>query len=187
MNIDVFDGQVSIRELAMERPFGVAPTLSADISMSDLDLQPLTEVFGFGEITGRLDGRIDNIRMVNWTAVAFDARFDTDRSWKGKRRISQRAVRDISSVGGSGLIAGLQNRALSIFSEFSYAQIGFGCRLRDNVCFMDGLGSAGDGYIIVQGSGLPQINVVGFRKRVDWPTLVDRLKAATQGQSPQIN
>ena len=187
LNIDVFDGQVSIRELAMERPFGVAPTLSADISMSDLDLQPLTEVFGFGEITGRLDGRIDNIRMVNWTAVAFDARFDTDRSWKGKRRISQRAVRDISSVGGSGLIAGLQNRALSIFSEFSYAQIGFGCRLRDNVCFMDGLGSAGDGYIIVQGSGLPQINVVGFRKRVDWPTLVDRLKAATQGQSPQIN
>ena len=51
---------------------------------------------------------------------------------------------------------------------------------------MDGVAPAGDGYIIVQGSGLPRIQVVGFRRKVDWPTLVARLEAATSGQAPVI-
>ena len=65
-------------------------------------------------------------------------------------------------------------------------RIGLACRLRDNVCAMDGVGSAGDGYTIVEGSGLPRIQVVGFRRRVDWPTLVARLVAATEGQAPVV-
>jgi hypothetical protein len=51
---------------------------------------------------------------------------------------------------------------------------------------MDGVGSAGEGYIIVKGAGLPRIQVVGFRRRVNWPTLVARLRAATAGQAPVI-
>ena len=73
-----------------------------------------------------------------------------------------------------------------IFDDFAYDRIGLGCKLRDNVCTMDGVGSAGDGYIIVAGAGLPRIQVVGFRRQVDWPTLVARLEAATQGQAPII-
>ncbi len=184
--MQLFGGEVSLRDLQMERPFGVAPTLSGNVRIEDIDLQPLTGVFGFGEITGRLDGSINDLRLVAWSPVAFTARLDTDRAWDGKRRISQRAVQDISSVGGSGLIAGIQGRLLSIFSDFGYSRIGIGCRLRDNVCTMDGLDSAGNGYTIVDGAGLPRINVVGFRKRVDWPTLVNRLKAATAGQTPVI-
>ena len=118
--------------------------------------------------------------------MAFDARLETDRDWKGKRRISQRAVKDISDVGGSGVAGGLQAQALKFFDDFGYDRIGLGCKLRDNVCTMDGIGSAGDGYIIVAGAGLPRIQVVGFRRQVDWPTLVSRLQAATQGQAPII-
>jgi hypothetical protein len=118
--------------------------------------------------------------------VAFDARLKTDEAWKGRRRISQRAVEDISKVGGAGLVAGLQTQVLKLFDDFGYARIGLACRLRDNVCAMDGVGSAGDGYTIVEGSGLPRIQVVGFRRQVDWPTLLDRLKAATEGQAPVI-
>ena len=118
--------------------------------------------------------------------MAFDAKFYTDKNWKGKQRISQKAVRDISEVGGSGLMAGLQNQVLKIFDDFGYEKIGISCKLKDNICAMDGIGSAGDGYIIVAGGGLPRIQVVGFRRRVDWPTLMSRLKAATEGQAPVI-
>lgn len=186
VRIDVFGGNVQLDALSMERPFGVAPTLSGDVRIQDIDLEPMTKVFGFGAITGRLDGRIDGLRLVDWSPVAFDARLETDRDWKGKRRISQRAVNDISSVGGSGLAGGLQMQALKLFDDFGYARIGLGCKLRDNVCTMEGIGSAGDGYIIVEGAGLPRIQVVGFRRRVDWPTLVSRLQAATEGQAPVI-
>lgn len=187
LQMDLFGGRIELRELSMERPFGVAPTVSADAGIQDIDLEPMTKVFGFGAITGRLDGRIDQLRLVNWSPVAFDARLETDAAWKGKRRISQRAINDISSVGGSGLVGGLQTQVLRIFSDFGYERIGIGCKLKDNVCTMDGIGSAGDGYIIVAGSGLPRIQVVGFRRRVDWPTLVSRLNVATEGQAPIID
>lgn len=186
LSMQVFGGRVSLSELVMERPFGVAPTLSADIALEDIDMEPMTAAFGFGTITGRMDGRIAELRMVDWSPVAFDARLQSDTAWKGRRRISQRAVEDISKVGGAGLVAGLQTQVLKLFDDFGYARIGLACRLRDNVCDMDGVSSAGDGYTIVEGSGLPRIQVVGFRRRVDWPTLVARLVAATEGQAPVI-
>jgi hypothetical protein len=186
LQMKLFGGSIELQDLSMERPFGTAPTLSANVQIQDMDLEPMTRVFGFGSISGRLDGRIDQLRLVNWSPVAFDARFDTDRAWKGKQRISQRAIDDISSVGGSGLVGGVQTQVLKLFDDFGYARIGIGCKLRDNVCTMDGIGSAGDGYTIVQGAGLPRIQVVGFRRKVDWPTLVSRLKAATEGQAPVI-
>jgi len=186
LQISVFSGEVALSNLVMERPFGVAPTLSADVTLDNIDMEPMTKAFDFGSITGSLDGYIRNLRLVDWSPAAFEASLYTDDKWKGKKRISQKAVRDISSVGGSGLMAGLQNQVLKIFNDFGYEKIGLGCKLKDNICTMDGIGSAGDGYTIVAGGGLPRIQVVGFRRRVDWPTLVSRLKAATEGQSPVI-
>ncbi len=183
----MFDGTVQVSGLAMERPFGTAPTLSADIEMDDMNLLSLTEVFGFGEITGALDGSIRNLRLVDWKAEGFNADLHTDPNWKGRRRISQRAVQDLSSVGGAGGLGdSLQAQALKLFDDFGYRQIGIRCRLAEEVCEMDGLRSAGNGFIIVEGSGLPRLTVVGFNHRVDWPTLVERLVAVTQGESKPV-
>lgn len=184
ITIAMFDGTVRINDLAMERPFGVAPMLAADIAYQQLDLQPLTAAFGFGEITGRLDGTVSDLRLLDWAPVQFDADFHSSPGYKGKKKISQRAVRDLTSVGGGGIAAGLQHTALQMFNTFSYSRLGLQCRLRENVCQMDGVGSAGQGYTIVEGSGLPRITVVGFSRRVDWPVLVARLNAVTQGQMP---
>ena len=186
LSMQLFDGTLAIRHLEMERPFGVAPSLAADIDFAGLDLEPLTEVFGFGAITGRLNGRIHGLRLLDWTPAAFDAELLSDPGYRGRRRISQRAVQDISSLGGSGFIAGIQGRILRVFSSFRYSRLGLSCRLANDVCEMDGIGSAGDGYTIVKGAGLPRIEVVGFRRWVDWPLLVERLKVATEGQGPVI-
>jgi hypothetical protein len=185
---EVFGGTVALSQLAMERPFGVAPSLTADVAIDGIDLEPLTAAFDFGTITGRLDGRIAAIRMVDWEFVAFDAWLATDEAWKGRQRISQRAVQDISNIGGGGgLGAGLQAQALKLFEDFGYRRIGLGCRLRGEVCEMSGLDSGGDSYTIVQGAGLPRLTVIGHRRLVDWPTLVERLQAATSGTKPIID
>ena len=60
------------------------------------------------------------------------------------------------------------------------------CKLAANVCRMDGVDSSGDGYTIVEGSGLPRITVIGHQRQVDWPVLVSRLQAATAGQTPIV-
>jgi hypothetical protein len=181
LTAQVFGGTLTIDKLALERPFGADPSLGADLTIKGFDLKTLTGAFGFGQITGRLDGHVRDLRLLDWTPIAFDAELHSDDKAPDRRRISQRAVRDLSNVGGGGFIGGLQTQVLHYFSEFGYARLGLACRLADNVCHMDGVGSAGDGYTIVEGSGLPRISVVGFAREVDWPTLVERLKSATQG------
>ena len=181
LTLQLFGGSIAVSSLAMERPFGVAPTLSADIVLDDLDLQALTGVLGFGEITGTLDGRIGGLRLVDWQAVAFDAELHTQRKRGVRQRISQRAVQDLSSVGDASFVTSLQSRLIGLFDDFRYSRIGIACKLADEVCTMDGLGSAGQGFIIVQGSGLPRLRVIGFNRRVDWPTLVERLAAIGKG------
>ncbi|GHA70021.1 hypothetical protein [Cognatilysobacter bugurensis] len=181
LSMQLFDGQVAVSAVAMERPFGTAPTMTADIALDDLDLEALTGVFGFGSITGRLDGRIDGLRLVDWQPVAFDARLQTDRRRGVRQRISQRAVQDLSSVGDASFVNTLQGQALALFDDFGYSRIGIGCRLVDEVCTMNGLGSAGRAFTIVEGAGLPRLTVVGFNQRVDWPTLVERLAAVGSG------
>lgn len=190
LSLGLFDGRVAFSSLALERPFGTAPSLSADVAMDDLDLLRLTEVLGFGSITGRLDGRITGLRLVDWTPVMFDARFVTDGD--GKRgvpqRISQRAVQDISSVGDASFVTSLQGKLIGLFSDFGYRRIGIGCRLENQICTMSGLRSAGNAFTIVEGKGIPRLDVVGFNRAVDWPTLVERLTAAGRGDTaPVVN
>ena len=42
--------------------------------------------------------------------------------------------------------------------------------------------SDSSGFTIVEGSGLPRLTVIGHNRLVDWPTLVERLKAVGQGE-----
>jgi hypothetical protein len=182
LSVNVFNGFVDITQLALAQPLGPSPVLAADVSLRQLDLAAVTSVFDFGSITGPLRGSIDNLRLVDWKPVAFDAHLIADQGG----RISQRAVNNLTSVGGGGIAAGLQGAVLKLFKTFGYKRIGLNCTLVGTVCHMSGLEDTGDGYTIVDGSGLPHLEVIGHQHEVDWPTLVNRLKAATEGGGPQI-
>lgn len=187
LSMQVFGGRVDVSSLAMERPFGVAPTLGADIVLDDLDLESLTGVFGFGEITGALDGRIGGLRLVEWQAEAFDARLQTERKRGLRQRISQRAVQDLSSVGDASFVSSLQAQLIGVFDDFGYSRLGISCRLADGVCDMGGIAPRGDNeFLIVAGAGVPRLTVVGINRRVDWPTLVERLVAVGSGDSKPV-
>ncbi|MGH8033502.1 MAG: hypothetical protein ACREO8_14375 [Luteimonas sp.] len=179
--VQAFDGTIAATSLSMERPFGVAPTLSADLALQSLDLQSITEVFGFGSISGRLDGRIAGLRLVDWSTSAFDAELHTVPTRGVRQRISQRAVQNISSVGDASFVTSLQGRLIGLFDDFGYRRIGISCRLSNEVCAMGGLRSADNTFTIVEGSGIPRLDVVGFNRQVDWPVLVERIEAVGSG------
>lgn len=182
ISMNVFGGFVDMTRLSLEHPLGDAPVLTGDISLRQLDLGAITSVFDFGSITGPLGGTINGLRLVDWNPVAFDAHLLAGQGGK----ISQRAVDNLTSVGGGGVAAGLQGAVLRLFKNFSYKRIGLNCRLQGTVCRMSGLEPTSDGYTIVEGSGLPHLTVIGHQSRVDWPTLVRRLKAAIEGAPPEV-
>ena len=181
LSMQVFDGRVDVGSLSMDRPFGVLPTLSADIALHELDLYAITGVFGFGDISGRLSGSIDGLRLVGWKLSSFDAEFGTVRRAGVRQRISQRAVQNISSMGEGMYIGGLQGQLIGFFDDFGYARMGISCRLANGVCRMGGLRSVGNAFTIVEGTGIPHLRVVGHNRNVDWPTLVERIGAAIGG------
>jgi hypothetical protein len=185
MGIDVFDGSITVDNLAMQNPLGIAPRFQADIRMRNLDLDLLTRTFAFGAMTGRLDGDVKNMVLSRWQPVQFDASF---RSAPGSypKKISQRAVENISALGGAGAAAAIQRSFLRFFKEFNYSKIGLSCKLRKGVCEMDGAEPAKEGYVIVKGSGVPAITVLGYNRSVSWGELLSRIQRVTQGNAKPV-
>jgi hypothetical protein len=181
--VRVFDGEVLVRNLRVEDLFGIWPIVAADVELRNLDLEALTEAFAFGKITGRIEGRIKGLRLENWTPVAFDARFATPESDRSPHRISQRAVDNISDLGGAGVSGALSRSFLRYFDEFGYKRLGISCQLRDGVCEMGGVAPADQGYYLVEGGGIPRIGIVGHTRRIDWNRLVSQLKEIAAGNA----
>jgi hypothetical protein len=181
-----FDGDIALEGLRVLDPFGRVPRVEADIRLRNLDLAAITGAFSFGRIEGRLDGDIQDLRLLNWKPISFRARLATPKDDRSRHRISQRAIDNISAVGG-GPTGLLQRGALRFFDDFAYDRIGWSCVLSGGVCRMDGIEPAnGGGYVLVKGRFVPRIDVVGFSREVDWDTFVSQLANARGARGIEV-
>ena len=187
LQVKVFDGTTVIRDLRLTDPLGVLPQLYANIDITELDLALLTKTFDVGKITGRVSGAVHNLRLSDWKPVQFDATLETSEDNPGKRVISQRAVDNLTQVGG-GATGMISRSFLRFFDDFSYKRLGLSCYLRNDVCEMAGIEDADQGYYIVKGGGglPPWIDVIGYTRRVDWADLLERIKAVQNSSGPII-
>nr|UXE46161.1 hypothetical protein Hi04_10k_c5801_00019 [uncultured bacterium] len=190
LKADVFGGQVEVNNLRLDQPFSTLPKLAADMKLRKLDLESVTSAFSFGRIEGRLDGDVNGLRLLNWQPVAFDGRLYTTPGDKSNHRISQRAIENISNLGGSGASGVLSRGFLRFFKDFAYDRLALGCRLQDGVCHMSGLEPAppqqASGYYIVKGRLVPRIDVIGFATEVNWDGFLAQLKSVTQSSGPVV-
>ena len=182
----VFDGTVVASRLKLADPFGRAPHLSGNLSMRELDLDLLTRTFSFGNMQGRIDVDVNNLELQNWRPARFDARIASSAG-NYPKKISQRAVQNISALGGAGAAAAIQRSYLRFFENFGYDRIGWSCRLNNGVCAMGGVDNGNGGtYAIIKGGGIPAITVMGYNRAVSWDELITRLKRVTQGNMQAV-
>jgi hypothetical protein len=178
IDVAAFSGRIGLTDLVIERPFGTLPALAAQVEFERLDLAELTGAFNFGHMEGELSGWMRDLRLLDWQPVAMDARVYTHED-APSRRISQRAVENLSRLGGGAAAIGAT--LLRVFEEFPYRRAGLACRLDRNICHIDGVAPhESGGFYIVEGRGLPHLDVVGHRRLVDWPRLVAQLVAMTE-------
>ena len=181
--VRVFNGEVTLRNLRLEQPFGVVPRLWVDAQAQNIDLETLTGTFSFGKIEGTLNGKIDGLQMESWRPAAFDAVFATPERDKTRHRISQKAVENISDIGGAGIGGALSRSFLGFFEDFPYDRLGIRCRLENGICAMGGVEPAENGYYLVKGRFIPpRLDVIGFADRVNWNSLVSQIAAVTKKQ-----
>ncbi|MDP1559367.1 MAG: YdbH domain-containing protein [Nitrosomonas sp.] len=187
---NIFDGKIIANNLKLIEPLGLAPHLTTDLVMRNLDLDMLTRTFSFGNMQGRVDMDMNNLELSNWRPIKFDASlYSSPGSYP--KRISQAAIQNISALGGAGAAAAIQRSFMRFFEEFSYSRIGWQCVLRDNVCHMGGIEpdsqeSESQAYTMIKGGGIPAITVMGYNRNVNWQEMINRLKRITEGNSPII-
>ena len=181
LDFEVFDGKIQLGDLRVERLFGVLPSLAANLQITNLDLQQLTQAFSFGKIAGRLDGYVHDLRMLDWSPVSFDAWLGTPERQSDSRQISRQAVNSLTSIGGGGATAALTGPLMRMFSNFSYRRLGMGCKLENYVCSIRGLEDHDDSVLIMEGSGVPRLMIQVFNRRMDFPQLLANLAAASAG------
>ena len=183
---DVFDGSVVATQLKLSDAFGRVPRLSGNLAMRNLDLDLLTRTFSFGNMQGRIDADVNDLQLQDWQPLRFDARVYSSAG-KYPKKISQKAVQNISALGGAGAAAAIQRSFLGFFENFGYDRIGWRCVLRNGVCTMGGIDEANQGtYTLVHGGGIPAISVMGYNRTVSWGDLTTRLKRVTQGNAAPI-
>jgi len=103
-----------------------------------------------------------------------------------EKKISQRAVENITALGGEGTAAALQRTFLRFFKEFGYEKIGLSCQLRGDICKMGGVEPLPDGFVIVKGKGVPSVNVNGYTQYVSWKDVLGRMQRVTDSNSKII-
>lgn len=190
LEISVFDGRLQVTNLQVIEPFKTASHLYADVAASRIDLGQLTETFSFGSVSGLIDARVSGLEMARWRPVKFDARIESSAG-RYPRRISQRAVQSIGALGGAGAVAAIQRGVLGFFDSFGYRRIGLSCKLDNGVGVLDGLAGAdlpngSNAFLIVEGGGIPALNVIGYNRRMDWNELLDRLQRITEADADPI-
>lgn len=186
----VFDGVITGSNIQLRQPLGPWPRLDAAVKARGLDLGMVTRTFAFGSMTGRIDADISGLKLFDWSPVAFDARIYTMPGDRSPQRISQNAVTRIAAFGGGAgaVTAALESGVLRFFKTFHYRRIAIGCRLRNEVCLMSGAGPApGGGYYLVQGSWIPQLNIIGNVRRVDWPRMLRQIEQGIHGGGVKVN
>jgi hypothetical protein len=186
IEFNIFAGDVMLSGLRIERPFGVLPSLAANLEVQGLDMQQLTNTFSFGGISGEMDGFVRGLRMLDWKPVAFDAWFGSAEHKDGAHKISRKAVNRLTTIGGGGATAVLTGPLLKFFNNFSYKRLGIGCRLSNNVCKVRGLDDDEASVLIMEGAGVPKIMIRAFNRELDWQTLLGGLTAASEGESIKI-
>lgn len=179
----VFNGDITLSNFKVDNLFSNYSRLSTDVNLQNLDLEQITDTFTFGKIEGTLEGRMDKFTLEDWQPVYFDAEFITPEKDEKPHRISQKALDNLSELGG-GLTGSLSRGFLKFIPEYSYGRLGIRCLLNNGVCNLGGVHETEDGFYILTRGGLfpPWVAVKGTGRSISWHDLIEGFKQIAEGE-----
>jgi hypothetical protein len=179
LEAEIFDGVVRGNNITLSDPLGRWPRLEADIRVENLDLEALTRTFEVGTITGRLEGGLTDLELFDWSPVAFDMYLGTPANDRSDRQISVDAINSISNVGGTagtGVAAAMRTGVLRFFSNYRYKRLALRCVLEDDICSLSGAPISPNRYYLLEGAGVPRVDIIGNTGRVRWSELLEQIE-----------
>ena len=112
--------------------------------------------------------------LKNWAIFGLIWASSGNRSWISTVDpfiFAQVAV--LPTVGG--IKGAISKTFLRFFDDFRYKKIKLSCKLHNSVCEIGGIKNQDNQFVIVQGGGIPKINIVGYVRSINWEEFVRRL------------
>ena len=182
---DVFGGQVILRDLAVDRPFSQARTISLNLDLLDLDLKKLTDEVPFGEVTGVVQGEVRNLVLSYGQPERFEFRLESVPRKGVPQTFSLKAVDNLTVLSsGEQATAGTSQFWMRFIKGFRYEKLGIVSTLRNDTFTLNGTIREGGVEYLVKKPALFGISVVNRMpdKVISFREMTNRLKRVGQSE-----
>ncbi len=130
----VFEGEVEGKNWAITDPFSPERSFQGELFFNHLNLEPITQRFSFGKITGFVKGRVTDLVVHHNLPERFYLEVQTQEIPGVPKFINIRAIENIGILGtGWGELDDLRKGINRFFSEYAYREIGLSCTLQDDL------------------------------------------------------
>ncbi|MBZ4659082.1 MAG: putative rane protein [Desulfacinum sp.] len=176
--VDLFSGTGNVERLEVRHVLSEAREGILDASWINVNLEELTRATAFGRITGKLKGRVTNLRFAYGAPIGFDLVLESEDDSPVERKISVTAIDNLAQVGtAQSPFVGMASLLKVFFKDFPYQKIGIRCRLENDYFTVRGLVHEGGREYLVRRGLVRGVNVINQnpRNRISWNDMVARL------------
>jgi hypothetical protein len=176
--LSLFGGTVTVSDISGSNILSRFPRLQASSRFSDIDLAQLTGTFDFGEMSGVVQGEINDCELFRGIPVRCSGRVETVPTPGVKQTISLKAVNNIAIIGTGGEVSLLDRGIHRFLRRYSYQRIGFEMDLDQDRFLLRGLEQRGDKELFLRGRAPFRIDVVNMQPgaTVSFQTMLERLR-----------
>lgn len=185
LEVDIFDGKVSVNNIKITKPFSKNRTISCDVLLEDLSLEKFTDTVPFGRVTGFIRGEVKDLAFSYGQPESFALGLESVKKKGVSQKFSLGAVNSLSILSSGEGSAVPTKRGLTRFvSEFGYEKIGIFCSLKNDIFTLRGTIQEKGVEYLVKRSWLFGISVVNKkpRNRISFKDMVSRLKRIGRSQ-----
>lgn len=183
--IDAYDGEITIHDLGLKKPFSKNRTATCNIEFSGLNLEKLTNSTPYGRVTGIIKGEIRNLAISYGQPESFSLSLESEKRKGIPQKFSTAAIKDLEILGTGGTTSMSSAKFLSRFiSEFRYSKIGISCSLRNDVFTLRGTIKEDGTEYLVKNAWIFGISVINKKpqNQISFKDMVSRLKRIHQSQ-----
>ena len=172
IQIQVWDGEVSLKDFWGERMLSKRRRLGFEVNMRDLNMELVTQSFSFGQMGGVLEGEVKNLAFSFGQPESFDLQIRSVPRRGIKQYVDAKAVANLSI-----LSSGVQAPLLPWFKYYPYSKLGISCKLENDVFTLRGTIVEGETEYLVKRGFLRGINVINRNpdNRIPWKDMVQRI------------
>jgi hypothetical protein len=185
IEVDIFEGKVTIKNIKIAKPFSKNRTISCDALLEDLSLEKITDTVPFGRVTGFIRGEVKDLALSYGQPESFTLSLESFKKKGVSQKFSLGAVNSLSILSsGEASAVPAKSGLTRIISEFGYEKIGIFCSLKNDIFTLRGTIQEKGIEYLVKRSWLFGISVVNKkpRNRISFKDMVSRLKRIGRSQ-----